>query len=320
MNETVFCMILDFSRVSRLRKSMGMLKYRLFRPFKYKGLGLRYGLYIEQINRAARPTAEKIARARTASEDPTLPDAPPAEIPRIIWMFWAQGTEEMPELARICLQQWQKLHPDWDIRVLDAQTMSDFVDTMDIDPESFGWTKFSDVLRLRLLEKYGGVWADASTFPHRPLDDWLEPLSWNGFFAFSSPAPDRLIENWLIASAPAHPVVGALERGFASLLLNTDPNFLMYFAINYHQQWMLRKPENKLEEVARRAMTECTVMSSKPCEILGKSTYYSDAPQMFAAYLAKGLPLSKLNFKRPYPRERLLELLEAPAPGSLAKE
>ena len=76
---------------------------------------------------------------------------------------------------------------------------------------------------------------------------------------------------------------------------------------------------NDLDREARSAMRDRSTISAKPCEILERIDQYPDALEMFEAYLSRGLPLSKLNFKRPYPRERLLEMLRAPAPGSLAE-
>lgn len=42
--------------------------------------------------------------------------------------------------------------------------------TLDLAP-----TQRSDYLRMYLLIKYGGVWADATLFCKKPLDNWIEP-------------------------------------------------------------------------------------------------------------------------------------------------
>ena len=42
----------------------------------------------------------------------------------------------------------------------------------------------SDLLRLYLLNKYGGVWVDSTNLCRRPLDDWLPSAARQGFFAF----------------------------------------------------------------------------------------------------------------------------------------
>ena len=42
----------------------------------------------------------------------------------------------------------------------------------------------SDLLRLYLLNKYGGVWVDSTNLCRRPLNDWLPSAASQGFFAF----------------------------------------------------------------------------------------------------------------------------------------
>ena len=44
------------------------------------------------------------------------------------------------------------------------------------------------------------MWADATCYCLRPLDDWLPPNLGSGFFAFSRPGPDRMISNWFLAA------------------------------------------------------------------------------------------------------------------------
>ena len=56
-------------------------------------------------------------------------------------------------------------------------------------PEAFGDGLIppaaeSDILRLYLLKKYGGVWVDATNLCRRPLDAWLPSAACEGFFAF----------------------------------------------------------------------------------------------------------------------------------------
>jgi len=49
-----------------------------------------------------------------------------------------------------------------------------------------------------LLEKYGGVWADATTFCTCPLTEWISTFITMGFFAFSRPSEHYLFSNWFL--------------------------------------------------------------------------------------------------------------------------
>ena len=58
----------------------------------------------------------------------------------------------------------------------------------------------ADVIRINLLAEYGGVWADASCFCHKPLDAWIDEYTKSGFFAFDKPNERKLMDNWFMAS------------------------------------------------------------------------------------------------------------------------
>ena len=74
--------------------------------------------------------------------------------------------------------------------------------------------KISNLTRLCLLRRHGGVWTDATVFCLRPLDDWLDAAYDAGFFAFRNPAKDRMLATWLIASEPDNPLLVALHAAF----------------------------------------------------------------------------------------------------------
>ncbi len=112
------------------------------------------------------------------------------KLPRKIWFCWFQGLEHAPELVRECHASWVRHNPGWEIHVLDEQNTDDFVD------ESCGWKwehlpleKRADLLRLALLETHGGVWADATCYCTRPLDDWIFDCMDTGFFCFQNDGP-----------------------------------------------------------------------------------------------------------------------------------
>lgn len=99
----------------------------------------------------------------------------------------ASGRSRGPRLVAQCLQTWRDHNPGWDVQVLDAATLPAEV-TLDDLPDDISLQALSDVLRLRLLRRYGGVWVDATAYCVRPLDDWLPPRLSSGFFAFTLPA------------------------------------------------------------------------------------------------------------------------------------
>ncbi len=88
---------------------------------------------------------------------------------KIIWQYWGQGTEksDLPEIIQICFNSVDKYAGDYLIIRLSDKNISEYLDFPDFmwkenGEFKFNRTFFSDVLRLALLEAYGGVWLDAT--------------------------------------------------------------------------------------------------------------------------------------------------------------
>jgi hypothetical protein len=74
----------------------------------------------------------------------------------------------------------------------------------------------SDLLRTQLLIKHGGVWADPTTFPLIPLEDWLLGKMNAGYFFFYKPGRDRIIANWFIAAEKGNNTLDLLYNSLIS--------------------------------------------------------------------------------------------------------
>jgi hypothetical protein len=132
-------------------------------------------------------------------------------LPKIIWLFWLQGWDRAPRLVRACRRSWELHNPGWAIHCLDRLNAANFIsngdahaalDDLDQPPQVS-----AERLRIALVAQHGGVWADATTYCLRPLDDWLFEVLGSGFFAFENPFPDRLISTWFLAAKPGNDVL-----------------------------------------------------------------------------------------------------------------
>lgn len=95
---------------------------------------------------------------------------------KCIWTFWWQGYEAMPESIQLCIQNMKRFsngHPvivvtrdNWEKYVkLPGHVMKKFQEgTISI-------THFSDILRMNLLARYGGLWLDAGVFPVSKIEE-----------------------------------------------------------------------------------------------------------------------------------------------------
>ena len=93
---------------------------------------------------------------------------------------------------------------------LDTRTLDRFISGVDLDRimhEGIEPEALSDRLRMELLQRYGGVWADATTICAKSLDTWLHGVISSGFFAFSSPGPDRMLSTWFLAAEKGNYII-----------------------------------------------------------------------------------------------------------------
>ena len=131
-----------------------------------------------------------------------------------IWTYW-EGHQ--PQIVKTCLASWSTFAPDWEITVIDKDTVFQY----DIDTpstfEQLGPTARSDVIRLSLLSKYGGLWMDASVLLLHDLDWVLERCDGgNPFFGFT--LHDQYIENWFLYAPTANHTMSKWLRTFNDIL------------------------------------------------------------------------------------------------------
>jgi hypothetical protein len=220
-------------------------------------------------------------------------------LPRIVWIYWAQGEADAPDIVRFCIESWRSRNPGWTVHVLDRETEHLHADMTDVSPD-IRIVRRADLLRLRLLRDHGGVWADATAYCHRPLDDWLPLLMSAGFFMFSRPGPDRLISNWFIAAEPGNSVIGRLEKYSSIYWAQSKYDGYFYFAQHYFFEWMTWR--SRASRQAWSLMPRLPAASALMVQqAQGRSSLWPVAREV----LARGWPVSKLNRKRAFDRTRI---------------
>ena len=130
-------------------------------------------------------------------------------IPKKIWILWFQGFEDAPRVVQKCYQTWIDLNPEWEVVLLDETNVGEYVD---LDPYTarqplMEKTALADIFRAKLLEKYGGVWVDATCYCRRPLDEWLDEVTPTDFFVYSRPVKKSLVAIWFIAVSQYNPLM-----------------------------------------------------------------------------------------------------------------
>lgn len=143
--------------------------------------------------------------------------------PDTIWSFW---DGELPDLVHRCLESIKFCNPDKSVVVLNMDTMLDFLNEDDfplvqgerVGPNDFQSIQYlADWVRLTLLEKYGGVWFDASVICTAPVDEWVCQAT-SQITMFSMHANCNVHANWAMGTTvPGHPLICAWRKELATI-------------------------------------------------------------------------------------------------------
>lgn len=234
-------------------------------------------------------------------------------LPRKIWLYWHQGEADAPPLVRRCLQSWRDLNPGWEVTVLDACSHHTWVDMPDL-PEKISLNHYANILRVSLLERHGGVWADATIICTRPLSDWLPVLAaQSGFFAFSwigqdrdflGDAPKRTICNWFLASEPGGTLISAWADTTRNYWIGRE-EAPYYFWHNASFEWLLLT-----NRAVRRAWERTPKMGALAPHLAWHYLTTGEKEVEIRAALATGaIPMHKLSWRMDTPVEDIEALL-----------
>lgn len=124
--------------------------------------------------RWAKKNLKKYAVAAINTVDPLRLAAEKRQDEKIIWQYWHQGVENAPPLIRQCLASVKRFNPEYEVKVLTFETAGNYVKMPQkyydlVRQNKIKIAFFSDMLRLNLLRKYGGVWIDATMLMTAPL-------------------------------------------------------------------------------------------------------------------------------------------------------
>ena len=143
-----------------------------------------------------------------------------SDVPRQIWTLWVEGVEHAPPLEKTCLWSHEAANPTFTVSQLDLLSAINMTNVLSVIPKS-SWDKMSkeaksDVIRVFLLHKYGGVWADATLCMIESLDHWLQmDLDFTTFIRHDKKAARSKIKpwisSWFMVSRPGGDVITALR-------------------------------------------------------------------------------------------------------------
>lgn len=162
--------------------------------------------------------------------DPSTPGL--ADEPLPVWTYWDGPEPDAPPLVRSCLAQLRRVHPD--ARILDAAAARELVPLPPLVEERLADRPAhrSDLIRVSLLERHGGVWVDASAYVPAPLTEPVTErlragalyLRWGG----------QQISNWFIAARRGNPLIALQRAALTAWWSERDelPDYFLYHRLH----------------------------------------------------------------------------------------
>lgn len=146
-----------------------------------------------------------------------------------VWQLWLQGESSTPPIVKKCLSSVKKYIPEREIILLTENTWQNYIVLPDFIMSKFNqgiitYTHFSDILRICLLEKYGGTWIDSTVLLTAPVPSKIMDAN---FFAFAVPNDSaytnyHLTSSWFIHAKPNHLIIKSLKHALFNYWKNEN--------------------------------------------------------------------------------------------------
>lgn len=150
-----------------------------------------------------------------------------------IYSIWLQGEDKAPEVVRAC---WRSVRANCrqELVVLDETQLLSTLDLPDYVVSKYRSGRmtrahFSDICRVELLYRYGGIWLDATDFVVRDFPQWLQD---EDFFIYLSgewvSGAYAFVQNCFFRSRRGNYILKAWREAILSYWKNED-SALDYF-------------------------------------------------------------------------------------------
>ncbi|MCM1157853.1 MAG: capsular polysaccharide synthesis protein [Bacteroidales bacterium] len=214
-----------------------------------------------------------------------------------VWVSWLQGYEEAPELVRACIDSIRQHSEGLNFVFITLENYQRYVEIPDYIISKFeqgiiSRTFFSDILRLSLLEKYGGLWVDASVFC---LGEFRWIYEKSDFFAFRvNDGGAKIAASWFLYSVKGHILIVETLR-LLKMYCKEMNRMEHYYILHFFFRMVAECYDEEWKRVPRYNVENCyllDIMRSK-----GKCLTNQ------VEEICLKMPIQKLNRRRLYPKD-----------------
>ena len=143
-----------------------------------------------------------------------------SHVPKLIWLWWEQGWDNTPFICKYTVKSFTHLNPDYKINLVCRNNFNKHIGA------EYNWlfkcegAAFrADIVRMLLLQKFGGIYADAATFCCINLTKFIEDINFNQFWgfaikSFNKKTDVRTLGSWFYISEPNSYIVNTFTSMF----------------------------------------------------------------------------------------------------------
>jgi hypothetical protein len=144
-------------------------------------------------------------------------------IPRILHLVWVGEPQELKPYLVENLARWKELMPHWTIKLWTDDDLEVFpAEVRRKLYETNLCAQKSDILRMFILKKYGGVYVDTDIRPHACLDPIIA-LDYDIVLYHEQPITWEYITQFFIAATPNHPaIINACNMALEAIVNTLD--------------------------------------------------------------------------------------------------
>ncbi len=188
-----FCIIEAWKRLCPLRWVTNLaITNQIFEERAYKFLRRKYLPFLKQF------------RLQTA----LMTD----DCPKRIWVCWLQGEDNAPEIVKKCLASIRQHAGKHEVCLITKENIDTYITipsyiTDKLRKRQMQYATYSDYIRMTLLEKYGGIWIDATVFISSEIPDFISDAPLFFFQKSCLSSSPMVLSSWFLVSEPHNRII-----------------------------------------------------------------------------------------------------------------
>ncbi len=159
---------------------------------------------------------------------------------RCIWVMWWQGEDNAPPLVRMCIDSMRRNASGAEVIVITKHNWQEYADIPDyiIEKHEKGFISFaqlSDIMRVFLISKHGGLWLDATIYVSVPIPDNIFSMpvySLHTQFKKTAFVQNDRIHCFVLGGTPESKLF-MFERDFLSTYWKEHDVIIDYYLLDY---------------------------------------------------------------------------------------